>query len=79
MKLAELIQDDNGNLSSARLSMLFGVVVLAVVLLIMVWRNSGDLVGMATVFAGLCGGGWAVGKISESSVARAQIENQPKE
>ena len=77
-RLPELIEDGKGQLSSASLGYLFGLVILAFPIIAMTITGAySELVGIAGIFAGMAGGTKIMAKVSDTSVERASMNPEP--
>lgn len=76
-KWTEVLEDESERISSKRVTLVFGVFVLAVVLLILTFKDTSQVVALATIFASLIGGVSSVGIMSDNSVKKASMNPDP--
>ncbi len=73
----DFAKDESGNASSTRLCLLVGVLTLSMILFIMVFTKPDNVFAIVTIYAGLSGGTYGVGKMSDNSVKKASMNPDP--
>lgn len=74
MRWIEVLEDDTGRLSSTRLTVILGAIVLSAVVIIDAWNDNTNETVIG-IFAAFCAGVYGLMKGFDSSVTKAEIKS----